>query len=146
MPDILHRVGIQSTPEKVFKAVSTIEGLSHWWTTDTAGDARLGGILRFRFDGGGMDMKVVELRPNELVKWKCVDGPEEWIGTEVIFRLKPKDDQVFVLFSHANWKEPVEFMHHCSTKWATFLLSLRDWLEKGEGRPTPYDVKIHVGD
>jgi hypothetical protein len=33
-----------------------------------------------------------------------------------------------------------------STKWAVFLLSLRDWLERGEGRPDPYDVKIHVGD
>jgi len=40
----------------------------------------------------------------------------------------------------------VEFMHHCSTKWAVFLLSLRDWLERSEGRPAPYDIKIHVGD
>jgi hypothetical protein len=30
------------------------------------------------------------------------------------------------VLKHANWKEPVEFMHHCGTKWATFLLSLRD--------------------
>jgi hypothetical protein len=37
-------------------------------------------------------------------------------------------------------------MHHCSTKWATFLLSLRDDLESGKGRPAPRDVKIHVGD
>jgi hypothetical protein len=42
--------------------------------------------------------------------------------------------------------QPVEFMHHCSTKWATFLLSLKDWLERAEGRPAPYDVKIHAGD
>jgi len=25
-------------------------------------------------------------------------------------------------------------------------LSLKDWLEREEGRPSPYDVKIHVGD
>jgi uncharacterized protein YndB with AHSA1/START domain len=146
MPDILHRVGIRSTPEKVFEALSTVDGLSHWWTTNTSGSAKLGGTLFFRFDGGGMDMKVVKLKPNELVKWKCVEGPKEWVGTEVTFQLKFKDKQVFVLFTHANWKKPVEFMHHCSTKWATFLLSLRDWLERGEGRPTPYDVKIHFGD
>jgi hypothetical protein len=35
-------------------------------------------------------------------------------------------------------------MHHCSTKWATFLLSLRDLIEKAEGRPLPHDVKIQV--
>ncbi len=91
-------------------------------------------------------MKVVELKPNKLVKWKCVRGPEEWVDTELTFQLVPKDDQTFVLFTHAKWKEPVEFMHHCSTKWATFLLSLKAWLERAEGRPAPYDVKIHAGD
>jgi uncharacterized protein YndB with AHSA1/START domain len=142
MPDILHRVGIKTTPEKVFEALSTVEGLSHWWVADTAGDAKQGGIILFGFS----DMKVVELKPNKLVKWKCVRGPEEWVGTDLTFQLVPNDDQTFVLFTHANWKEPVEFMYHCSTKWATFLLSLKDWLERAEGRPSPYDVKIHVGD
>jgi hypothetical protein len=37
-------------------------------------------------------------------------------------------------------------MHHCSTKWATFLMSLRDWVERGESHAHPHDVKIHVGD
>ncbi len=37
-------------------------------------------------------------------------------------------------------------MHHCSTKWAVFLMSLKDLLEKSDGRPAPRDVKIHVGD
>jgi hypothetical protein len=51
-----------------------------------------------------------------------------------------------VLFTHAGWREPVEFMHHCSTKWAGFLLSLKGWIERAEGRPHPYDVKVHPGD
>jgi hypothetical protein len=55
-----------------------------------------------------------------------------------------KEDQTFVVFKHAHWKEPVEFMHHCSTKWATFLLSLRDLLETSDGRAIPNDVKIAV--
>ena len=146
MPDILHRVGIRSSPQKVFNAISTIDGLTRWWTTNTAGKSAIGGIIKFRFEGGGFDMKVVDLRKNKLVKWKCVKGPEEWIDTEITFLLKPAKNQVFVIFTHANWKKPVEFMHHCSTKWAVFLLSLRDWLERGEGRPTPYDQKIHFGD
>ncbi|RPI04960.1 MAG: SRPBCC domain-containing protein [Ignavibacteriae bacterium] len=142
MPDILHRVGIKGTPDKVFEALSTIEGLCHWWTTETTGDAKKGGFINFGF----CDMKVIESKPDELVKWECVRGPEDWIGTEVTFQLQNKDHQTFVIFTHARWKSPVEFMHHCSTKWATFLLSLRDWVERAEGRPVPYDVKIHVGD
>jgi len=91
-------------------------------------------------------MKVLESKPVELVRWKCVGGPDEWIGTEVTFRLQQKEDQTVVLFSHSGWREPVEFMHHCSTKWATFMLSLKDWVERAEGHPHPYDVKIHPGD
>jgi uncharacterized protein YndB with AHSA1/START domain len=146
MPDILHRVGIHATPDKVYEALSTLDGLSHWWIVGTKGDPKVGGTIRFNPDGGGFDMQVVESKPRELVRWKCVGGPPEWIGTDISFRLVSKEGQVFVLFSHANWREPVEFMHHCSTKWGTFMLSLKNWLERGEGRPHPYDVKIHVGD
>ncbi len=142
MPDILHRVGIDAPIARVFAALSTVDGLRHWWIGEAHGDARVGGVIDFGF----CQMTVVESRPDALVHWRCTAGPDEWIGTEVFFRLEWKDAQTIVLFRHANWREPVEFMHHCSTKWATFLLSLRDWLEKGEGRPTPRDVKIHVGD
>ena len=91
-------------------------------------------------------MKVVAAVPGSLVHWRCTHGPDEWVGTEVTFRLKWKDNQTFVLFAHAGWKEPVEFMHHWSTKWAVFLLSLKELVETGAGRPVPHDLKIHVGD
>lgn len=91
-------------------------------------------------------MKVLESKPGKLVLWQCVGGPKEWLETEVLFNLVRKQNQTFILFKHIGWKEPVEFMHHCSTKWAVFLLSLRDWLERGEGHPAPYDPKIHMGD
>jgi hypothetical protein len=142
MPDILHRVGIDTTPAKVFGALTTLDGLRHWWTTELSGNAKQGGLIDFKF----CKMKVVKTKSNKLVHWKCVRGPDEWIDTEVIFELNRKEGQTYVLFKHANWKKPVEFMHHCSTKWATFLLSLKNWLERSEGRPAPYDVKIHVND
>jgi uncharacterized protein YndB with AHSA1/START domain len=142
MHDILHRVGIDCSPEIVFQALTTVDGLQHWWTTETTGDPKLGGVIDFGF----CRMKVVEQKPGELVRWECVSGPDEWLGTKVTFRLRYKEDQTYVLFEHAGWKEPVEFMHHCSTKWATFLLSLKNLLERDEGRPAPYDVKLHVGD
>jgi hypothetical protein len=37
-------------------------------------------------------------------------------------------------------------MHHCSTKWATFLMSLKALIEIGEGSPSPRDVKIDSWD
>ena len=71
-----------------------------------------------------------------------VDGPEEWIGTKVSWELRQEKDYIIILFKHADWKEPIEFMHHCSTKWGVFLISLKSLLETGKGAPYPNDVKI----
>ena len=71
-----------------------------------------------------------------------VDGPEEWIGTRITFDLKQSDHWAIILFKHAGWKQPVEFMHHCSTKWAVFLLSLKSLLETGRGAPYPKEIKL----
>ena len=35
MLDILHKVGIKSSTSDVYKALTTREGLSDWWTTST---------------------------------------------------------------------------------------------------------------
>lgn len=142
MADILHRVGIKSSLDKVYRALTTIKGLSGWWTNDTQGDCNVGGVIQFHFGAGGFDMKVLELDPARRVLWQVVAGPEEWIGTRVSWELRKEDDYTIVLFKHQGWKEPVEFMHHCSTKWAVFLLSLKALLETGTGAPNPHDVKI----
>jgi hypothetical protein len=99
-------------------------------------------VLQFRFAAGGFDMKVLELHPAKGVLWQVVDGPEEWIGTKVSWELKHEGDYTIVLFKHQGWKEPVEFMHHCSTKWGVFLMSLKSLLETGKGAPEPNDIKI----
>ena len=143
MVDILHRVGVISPIEKVYTALTSAEDLSGWWTRDTTGKGdAVGDVLKFRFSAGGFDMKVVELEPGEKVLWEVVEGPEEWIGTHVVFDLKQAGEYTDVLFKHEGWREPVEFMHHCSTKWATYLMSLKSLIETGKGQPDPDDVKI----
>jgi uncharacterized protein YndB with AHSA1/START domain len=144
MVDILHRIGTAtSTPDAVYAALTTVDGLAGWWTDDVRGDGGVGGVLEFRFPPvGGFDMEVLELRPRERVAWRVVDGPAEWIGTTVEFDLRQDGDYTVVLFAHRGWREPVEFMHHCSTKWASFLLSLKSLVETGKGAPAPRDVPI----
>ncbi|MFE0677351.1 SRPBCC domain-containing protein [Streptomyces sp. NPDC058867] len=142
MVDILHRIGVTSPPGDVYTALTTIDGLAGWWTRDTEGDSEVGGVIRFRFLPGGFDMKVLEAAPAERVVWEVVDGPEEWIGTRVVFDLKQEDDFTIVLFRHEGWREQVEFMNHCSTKWAIYLMSLKKLVETGKGEPSPDDVMI----
>jgi uncharacterized protein YndB with AHSA1/START domain len=144
MADILHRVGVKdATPETVYEALTTVDGLAGWWTGDTSGSGETGGRLEFRFPPvGGFDMQVVEARPAEQVTWRVVGGPDEWIGTTIDWTLRREGDYTIVLFKHEGWKEPVEFMHHCSTKWGSYLMSLKSLVETGKGAPAPQDVQI----
>ena len=87
MVDILHRVGIKSSLDDAYQALTTREGLAGWWTDDTRGMSKVGEVLKFHFnvDGreiGFFDIKVLELRPGLRVLWQVVEGPEEWIGTK----------------------------------------------------------------
>jgi uncharacterized protein YndB with AHSA1/START domain len=141
MVDILHRVGMTATPAQVYEALATEDGLAAWWTRDTSGDPE--GTIAFRFgEVGGCDVKVLDLQPDKRVLWEIIDGPSEWIGTTVSFELIQDGEWTIVLFAHAGWREPVEFMNHCSTKWATFLMSLKALVETGAGAPHPNDVQI----
>jgi uncharacterized protein YndB with AHSA1/START domain len=148
MVNIIHRIGIRSGSEKVYKAISTIEGVSNWWTEEVEGDDKAGGKIQFTFRTetgnikGQMLMEVKELNPQQRVRWHCVEGPDEWIGTDVTFDLSEQDNQIILIFGHRNWREAVEFTSHCSMKWAVFLLSLRDYVETGKGKPSPNDIKI----
>ena len=143
MVDILHRVGVLApAPRNVFDALTTVEGVAGWWTEDTTGSAREGDNLVLRFPAGGFDLEVLERRPDERVVWRVTDGPSEWVGTTIEWDLSQEGEYTVVLFAHRGWAEPVEFMHHCSTKWASFLMSLKALLETGEGTPAPRDVKI----
>lgn len=143
MVDILHRIGVVAPLGEVYQAVATPEGIAGWWTKDTVGKSEVGGQFTFRFgDVGGFDMEVLELDPTGHVRWRVTDGAPEWIGTEIDWRLQQSDEYTIVLFKHEGWREPVEFMNHCSTKWATFLMSLKELVETGRGRPAPDDVQI----
>jgi Activator of Hsp90 ATPase homolog 1-like protein len=145
MPDILHRVGIRSSTRDAYKALGTIDGLAGWWTSTTSGESRVGGKIRFQFgERGFFHATVVEQKADESIVWDVFDGPEEWMGTRISFHLKQEGEQATVTFKHTGWTEPVEFMHHCSTKWAVFLMSLKAFVETGRGAPYPDDTRITV--
>ena len=148
MMDIVHRIGIKAPAGQVYAALATIDGLAGWWTQDTTGSAKAGGHLACRVhtaegdEIGGFGMDVLEVTPDHRVHWRVLDGPAEWVGADIEFQLSQQDGQTIVMFGHRNWRDEGEFMAHCSTKWATFLLSLRDLVETGQGKPSPHDLKI----
>ena len=109
MCDIIHRIGIKSPALQVYNALTSINGLASWWTEDTTGEEQVGGKIDFVFRKktgdflGKMVMEVVERNEPEDVRWRCVEGPDEWVGTDITFQLSEQDNQTIVLFGHRNW-------------------------------------------
>jgi uncharacterized protein YndB with AHSA1/START domain len=143
MSEINHRVGVKASAAEIYEALTTNNGLASWWTNDVSGAGSVGSIIEFRFNGGGPDFTVTELVPNKIVRWKHSGSmPESWMGTEILFQLQVEGEQTFVRFTHSYWNESSDFMAHCSTKWAVFLISLKDAVETNQGKPFPNDIQI----
>lgn len=144
MPNICLTFGTKAAATQILHALTTLDGLTGWWTRETSGNTTLGGTIHFTFgSNGGFDMQVVK-SDAASVHWQCTQGPEEWLGTRIEFTILTEPSHNQLMFRHFGWSEEVAFFYHCSTKWATFLLSLRDYVEQGVGQPFPDDVKIEA--
>jgi len=86
-----------------------------------------------------IEMKIVDLVPDEKVVWKCQSGP--WAETgEFVFNIQPHERGAVLKFAHHGWPKADDFYMHCNGKWGFFLCtSLKDYLETGTGKPHPAD-------
>jgi uncharacterized protein YndB with AHSA1/START domain len=140
MADILHRISIDADPERVRELVSTKQGVEDWWTAHPVGGTdRLGGTMLVYF--GGSDpaaaVEVIQDTPERVV-WRCVEGPSDWKGTEISFRLDATaGGGTTLLFAHAGWRESSDFMANCSTNWGAYLTSLKKGAEGSGFAPYP---------
>jgi len=133
MYSIKHVFHIKASNEKVFEAISTIDGLSNWWTTDTEGGTAVGDTIQFRFGGGGPQMKVIESVPGKKLVWECVGGADGWIGHTFTFALDENDGKTRVRFSQDGWTEQEDFYASCNFSWARYMESLRQFCQTGRG-------------
>ena len=89
---------------------------------------------------------IRNLKTNLLVHMECSSGPFPGLGSELHLTLEDANEQVFVTLKHSNEGADDDALLYFSTKWPLYLLSLRDFIETGGGRPYPSDIKIHYGD
>lgn len=129
MADIVHRVQMRAAQEDVFAALAAL---------DVRALRARNAIAEFRLDTVIAKMRVAQIEDGTSVVWHCVDGPPDWIGTDVAFDLASEGDETIVRFRHRNWRETTDFMGHCSTKWAFLLLDLKSRVET----PEPDDLYV----
>lgn len=136
-------VRIAAPIDAVFAAVSSVDGLRGWWTTDVGGSPEPGGELRFTFTDGMAVMRVEERTPSApgrpaVERWTCLGhtGQPEWDKTTVTFRLTEVGPGATRLeFTHGGLRPPLDCYGHCSAGWSYLMGSLASLAETGTGRP-----------
>lgn len=139
MPNILLEVTVESTPDNIYKAITEQKGLSSWWTTSSKAEAKEGTTSEFNFPGGFViKMKVDKLdSANHKVKWTAVQGAPDWGGTYVTWELTPVDNGTKVVLGHHNYGSYDGSFGAVAYNWASFLTSLKQYVETGKGMPVP---------
>ena len=136
MAAIKHLLVINSSPEEIYSAITTKEGVANWWTEETEIGNKIGEINIFDFgDRYHNEMKILKLIPNKKVEWECLEGDKEWIGTKLIFEIEEKDNNSVLKFTHGNWKEETDFFASCNYHWGYYMRSLKLYCETGKGNP-----------
>jgi len=160
MPNIRHEVLIGVPADHVFKAITTQQGLSGWWTPGVQAEPARDSVARFPFGPTYFkEMRITNLEPSKQLNWTCITGCDEWVGTTLSFELLPgsKDtlsrsrpelsdqiqqqthaDGTLLVLQHDGWKDYTPMFAECNYTWGQFLRSLKLLCETGKGRPWPH--------
>jgi uncharacterized protein YndB with AHSA1/START domain len=138
MTDYQQLLRVRTSPDELFDALTTTEGLTAWWT-DAAGSGLAGGELRFAF--GHPDPAVMHVdeatRPSS-VRWTVTACPVEpaWVGTHPTFTITPAGAGASELhFRHHGLTSELDCIDQCTLGWNHYLESLRRYVEVGRGMP-----------
>ncbi len=141
MPDIMHLLQINASPKRVYEAITTVDGIRHWWTRDADLDSEIGGTGEFRFSYDGPVVTKVRIDALTLpfhVAWKTLSSfRPEWAGTTLTFDLRAAGSGTALLFAHRGFAQADDIYALTTTGWGYYLVSLQQYLETGQGAPSP---------
>ena len=143
MADIFHDFPVKVTPERVFQAVSTPQGLDTWWTKQSAGMPQTGEEYDLWFGPEyHWRAKVTRCVPDSEFEFEMIQADDDWVGTRIGVLLKPGDAATWVRFHHTGWPSINEHYRISCNCWAMYLRILRRSLEHGES--VPYEDRLDV--
>lgn len=142
MNDILHLLKINAPHSAVYTAIATPEGIRNWFSRDADMDPRVGGSGEIRFANGQrvIRMEIAALKPDERVVWNVLSAAmPNWSDTTVEFELTVEGGGTMLHFAQRGFAGTDDFFAMSATAWAGFLISLKLYLETGNGTPHPDD-------
>lgn len=136
MYTITHLFHIAQDRAAVYAAISSREGIQNWWVAPTTGDDQPGGRIQLHFSAQwSLTLQVVALEADKSVRWECVIGPPDWIGTQIAFQLDENEGKTRVRFSHTGFQVQDDAFAAASFSWGRYLESLRQLCQTGKGQP-----------
>lgn len=145
MATIRHRVGIKGSVQEVWEAITNPANIAHWWSSSACGSAQPGSNLELTFDGLiTLKFAVIEREESRRLHLQNKGGPDAWSESHLEFELSQDSIQTFVTLKHYNPKASEDDFLFFMTKWPIFLVSLKSYIETGQGWPFPNDIKIQA--
>jgi uncharacterized protein YndB with AHSA1/START domain len=132
---------IETSPEKIFAALTESAGLASFWIEDSEGQPILGSVTKMNLPSGStLKLSVDDLQPGRRVVWKPItefSRPPSWLGTTVSWDLRAMGEATEVLFQHAGWPAdlPQTALAQLTFLWAQVMASLRAFAESGVPKP-----------
>ena len=121
MADIFHSLRMRASTDDVINAVTEDELLRPWWPDE--------GLVLAAQPARDQAVSRVERAISSSVAWRCVEGPEEWVGTDIMFAFARDGGDTVVRFAHRNWRDTSDSFAECTTKWGRVLLALKARVE-----------------
>ncbi len=141
MSDIVQKINIGASPEKVYEAVASGDGVRNWWCTRSDVATTVGAEHSMKFNHEGQEMGMA-FRTDALdfagrVAWTCVanDNPM-WIGSTIEWAISPSGDGSTLTLTHAGIAGDGEAPESIAMGWQYFNGSLKSYCETGTGQPS----------
>ena len=136
MPVIDQEIRIQGSPEQVYAALTTVDGIRAWHAPGARGTGEIGTEWVFPYAGHPEFVwEVVASDEPTRVDWRCTGGPGDSAGTTATFTIGPAGDRTVVELRHAGWPGTHGNFRKCNTTWGVLLHHLRDYVETGDAAP-----------
>jgi len=139
MATIHHQLSIDAPAAKVYEALASADQIGTWWDKQTAIQTDRGLVLEHNPgpEHGVVQLRVVEMVPNQRVEWECISlHPRSspafaWTGTRFIFELSERDPgrSTTVDFYQAGYDESSEFFDSNKAAWGEVLQNLKQVVE-----------------
>jgi len=140
MPSIHFRKTVDASPDDVYEALATQEGLAGNWTDQLEVPEQVGEVARFGFGpdwAKTLEVRIDALEPGRRIAWTPVGGFPGWIGTAIAWDLEPAESGTVVHFRHEGWPDEAADgeMAMCGYTWAMIIERLGDQVARGERSP-----------